>query len=304
MRAAEIVCDAHPDYASSRWAESSGLPVRPVWHHTAHASALAGEHDPNAPMLVFTWDGVGLGADQTLWGGETFLGIPGHWRRVASFRPFRLPGGESAGRAPWRSAAALAWELGCELAGLPVDRLVHEAWRRRLNCPQTSSAGRLFDAAAALLLGLGETSYEGEGPMRLEAAAAGSAGAVEYEPLPRHLDKEGVLRIDWEPLMRPLLTASRGVGSRSDRELAALAAEFHATLAATIGAVAAQLRCATGIARVGLTGGVFQNVLLTQLAHDLLVREGFEVRLAERVPCNDGGLSYGQIIELAGAHGD
>jgi len=305
VRAEEVVCDGHPDYASTRWAERTGLPLTRIWHHAAHASALAGEHDPDTPMLVFTWDGVGLGADQTLWGGETFLGTPGHWRRVASFRPFRMPGGESAGRAPWRSAAALAWELGCEPPGARVPRPVHAAWQRHLNSPETSSAGRLFDAAAALILGLGETSYEGEGPMRLEAAAAGAgAEATERKPLPVSLDAQGVLRLDWEPLIRRLLAPVRGIESPPARERAALAAGFHATLAATIGAVAEALRARSGIERVGLTGGVFQNVLLTQLAHDLLIGKGFRVQLAERVPCNDGGLSYGQIIELAGAHRD
>jgi hydrogenase maturation protein HypF len=303
VRAAEVVCDGHPDYASTRWAESSGLPVTRVWHHAAHASALAGEHDPNDPMVVFAWDGVGLGSDRTLWGGETFLGAPGRWRRVASFRTFKLPGGERAGRAPWRSAAALCWELGRDPPKMRIDPLVYDAWRGGLNSPQTSSVGRLFDAASALLLGLRETSFEGQGPMLLEAAASAPVAAIECAPLPRQVDAEGVLRVDWEPLIAPLAQAGGEGGPNARQRLARTAAEFHATLAATIGAVAEDLRCASGIGRVGLTGGVFQNVLLTELAHELLERQGFEVLLAEHVPCNDGGLSYGQIIELAGARG-
>jgi len=302
VRAAEVVCDAHPDYASTRWAEGCGLPVTRVWHHAAHASGLAGEHAPNERLLVFAWDGVGLGPDRTLWGGETFLGTPGDWRRVASLRPFRLPGGERAARAPWRSAAGLCWELGRDLPGMRTDRLVHDAWRHGLNSPPTSSAGRLFDAAAALLLGLAETSYEGQGPMMLEAAAAGaSVAASECAALPRRADAEGVLRIDWEPLIARLWEVGGADALQARGGLARTAAEFHASLAATIGAIAEDLRRATGIGRVGLTGGVFQNVRLTELAHELLEQRGFEVHLAEQVPCNDGGLSYGQIIELAGA---
>jgi hydrogenase maturation protein HypF len=299
VRAAEVVCDAHPDYASTQWAERCGLPVTRIWHHVAHASALAGEHDPTASMLVFTWDGVGLGADGTLWGGESFLGAPGRWRRVASLRPFSLPGGEHASRAPWRSAAALAWELGEPLPAIRADPLVHAAWQRRLNCPQTSSVGRLFDAAAALLLGLTEASYEGQGPMLLEAAAASAqSAAIGCAPLPRVLGSDGVLRLDWEPLIRRLLLAAGRVGAPpSASTVGCMAAAFHGTLAASIAALAEDLRSATGIARVGLTGGVFQNGLLTQLAHDLLEREGFQVQLAAEVPCNDGGLCYGQIIE-------
>lgn len=298
VRAAEVVCDAHPDYASTRWAEASGLPVTRIWHHFAHASALAGEHDPSSTMLVFAWDGAGLGSDGTLWGGEGFIGAPGRWRRVASLRPFRVPGGEQAGRAPWRSAAGLCWELGHELPGIRVDPLVRAAWHRGLNCPQTSSAGRLFDAAAAWLLGLGETSYEGQGPMLLEAAAAGCPPeAAECAPLPCSYDTEGVLRLDWGPLVTQLTEASAALGSRGGPTVGSLAAHFHATLAASIAALAKELRSATGVERVGLTGGVFQNVLLTRLAHELLQRQGFEVLLSGEVPCNDGGLCYGQIIE-------
>ena len=107
VRAECIVTDLHPGYAGSRWADRQTLPVIQVQHHAAHASALAAEHPDIGTWLMFTWDGVGLGDDQTLWGGEALLGRPGAWRRTASFRPFTLTGGDAAGREPWRSAAAL-----------------------------------------------------------------------------------------------------------------------------------------------------------------------------------------------------
>lgn len=292
VQAREVVCDAHPGYATTRWADACGLPVTRVLHHHAHASALAGEHEPDAPMLVFTWDGVGFGADRTLWGGETFLGKPGEWRRVASLRPFRLAGGESAGRSPWRSAAALCWELGRELPGMEVDPLVRNAWRRNLNCPQTSAVGRLFDAAAALVLNVRDTSYEGQGPMMLEALAAEAGDTViDAAPLPVYPDASGLLRFDWEPLVALLQDARVGAAAR--------AAMFHSIVAATMVAIAEQQRALSGVDAVGLTGGVFQNARLTGLAHALLTRKGFRVRLTERLPCNDGGLGYGQIIEFA-----
>jgi hydrogenase maturation protein HypF len=295
VAAEEIICDAHPDYTTTRWAMKCGLPVTKVLHHHAHAAALAGEHDARGPLLVFTWDGVGLGADQTLWGGETFLGEPGNWRRVASLRPFRLPGGERAGRAPWRSAAALCWELGRELPRTSVDPLVRLAWNNRLNCPETSSVGRLFDAAASVVLGVDETSFEGQGPMMLEAAAAGVHASC--EALPTYRDGAGLMRIDWEPLLTALIEAAA-----NDRTSASQSASvFHATLAATITSIARGQRALSGVNVVGLTGGVFQNARLTELAHGLLTREGFQVRLAERLPCGDGGLSYGQIIEAGSA---
>ncbi len=121
INATRIVCDAHPGYASTRWARRSTLPVQTVLHHHAHAGALAGEYPEVKNWLVFTWDGVGYGADGSLWGGEALHGTPGHWRRAASFRPFHLPGGERAGREPWRSAAALCWESGIAWQGTVAD---------------------------------------------------------------------------------------------------------------------------------------------------------------------------------------
>ena len=296
IRAAQVVCDAHPDYATSRWAAESALPVTRVWHHQAHASAVAGESALEEPLLVFAWDGAGLGEDGTLWGGETLLGVPGKWRRVGSLRPFRLPGGELAARAPWRCAAAVCWELGEALPGEPPDPLVLRAWRERLNAPQTSSAGRLFDAAAMLVLGLRETSFEGQAPMMLEAAASAASDAVSAaalrEPLPLREEGSGLVRIDWEPLIAWLLSSRCTAAER--------AAVFHARLAAAIAAVAERVRRASGVGQVALTGGVFQNVRLVRLAHQALSAAGFRVTLAQRLPCNDGGLSYGQIIELCG----
>jgi hydrogenase maturation protein HypF len=295
VRAAELLCDAHPDYAASRWAVSAGLPVSTVAHHRAHASGLAAEHDPEAPMLVFAWDGTGLGEDGTLWGAEAFCGMPGRWCRRASLRPFRLPGGERAGREPWRSAAGICWELGVRLPGRVEERVLHEAWRAGLNAPLTSAAGRLFDAAAALLLGVDVTSYEGEAPMRLEALARqvpiGSGYEVTPPPVDLRADAAGVLRLDWRPFIEPLLS--------TPKDVARAAYGFHAALAAGIAAVARALR-AEGFTCVGLTGGVFQNALLVELAERALAQEGYRVCLNEQVPCNDGGLSFGQIMEYAG----
>jgi hydrogenase maturation protein HypF len=297
VRALEVVCDAHPDYATTRWAERSGLTVNRVWHHHAHASAAAGEAEwTDAPLLVFAWDGTGLGENDTLWGGESFLGMPGNWRRVASLRPFRLPGGELAARAPWRCAAGVCWEAGAALPGPQPDALVQRAWRQRVNAPQTSSVGRLFDAAAALVLGVREVSYEGQAPMMLEAIAGlaprAPAAAQPAAPLPLYADPEGLLRLDWEPLLAPLLATERSAAER--------AASFHARLAASIVAVALHERRASAVERVALTGGVFQNARLAELAHEGLSAAGFQVFLSERLPCNDGGLSYGQIIECVG----
>ena len=289
VRAARVVADAHAGYTTHRWARGSGLPVTTVAHHFAHASALAGEHALRETATIFTWDGVGLGADGTLWGGETLLGQPGDWRRVASLRPFRLPGGERAGREPWRSAAALCWETGIDCPVVPADAaLVHSAWARGLNAPESSAAGRLFDAAAALLLDLRTVSHEAQGPMQLEAMAADDGQPVS---LPIGIDADGLARVDWAPLLEHLLDAARNPAQR--------AADFHASLARCIVDQAEWVRARHGITRVGLAGGVFQNRRLTERACHLLEQQGFFVLLSTSLPCNDGGLCFGQVIEAA-----
>ncbi len=145
-----IACDAHPGYASARWAERQGLALIRVPHHMAHASALAGEHPEVPRWLVFAWDGVGLGDGNELWGGESFAGAPGEWRRVASVRPFHVTGGDRVGREPWRSAAALMWQTGRDfLPEIEDAALARQAWEKRIGTAQTSSVGRLFDAAAS-----------------------------------------------------------------------------------------------------------------------------------------------------------
>lgn len=284
-----VACDTHPGYAGTRWANACGLPLHKVLHHHAHASALAGEHPNVRHWLVFTWDGVGLGEDGTLWGGEGFLGRPGQWQRVTTLRPFFLPGGERAAREPWRSAAALCWEAG--LAWRTNEHaLVHQAWRRRINCPQTSSVGRLFDAAACMIGLLESASYEGQAPMWLESVAgAVSASAIS---LPLKKDAGGIWQLDWAPLLTMLRDSSLPVEIR--------AASFHASLAQALLAQARAVREEHGVCHVGLCGGVFQNRCLAEQAVSLLNRQGFDVFLPLCLPSNDAALAYGQLVE-AGA---
>ena len=290
VRAEAVLSDAHPDYATSRWARASGLPHETVWHHHAHASALVTEHGcADEPAIVFAWDGVGLGADGTLWGGETFHGTAGHWQHCASLRPFHLPGGDRAGRAPWRSAAALCWEMGIDCPVDVPDPIVRGAWERRLNAPQSSAAGRVFDAAAALILGVGETSFEGQGPMWLEAIAR---PVTDFPRMGLAQDTAGLLRIDWAPLVAWLC-------SRRDLDQAERAGAVHAAFADALVRVAEHQGRAQGTGLVGLTGGVFQNRRLSELAVASLESRGFRVVLPRQIPCNDGGLSYGQVADFA-----
>ena len=292
VRAEQLVHDRHPGYTTTRWAARQGLPTLAVLHHHAHASALVGEAGIEEPCLVFTWDGVGYGEDGTLWGGEALLGRPGRWRRVGSLRPFLLPGGERAGREPWRSAASLCWSVGRDWPEAPAEAaLARKAWDRGLNAPATSAVGRLFDAAAALTALVRTASFEGQGPMWLEALADGEATGPEL-PLAR---TEDLWLIDWAPLVDWLLDARRPVSER--------AAGFHDSLARALLSQALAVRRETGVADVGLCGGVFQNRRLTERALELLSGEGFRVHLARAVPVNDAGISFGQVVECAARAG-
>jgi hydrogenase maturation protein HypF len=286
VHATRLLVDRHPGYGYRRYARDSGLPLFEIWHHHAHASALAWEFPAVDEWIVFAWDGVGLGEDQTLWGGEAFTGAPGRWRHSGAFRPFRLPGGDKAGREPWRAAAALLWETGQPAPFAPEP--LHQAWSARLNSPASSSVGRLFDAAAALTGVCTHASFEGEGPMRLEAAGATAGGAAMALPLAR--DPLGVWRSDWAPLLSMLTDTTRPVAER--------AACFHLSLAQALAEQAQQLRAQTGIRSVGLTGGVFQNRLLAEAAIEQLEAAGLTVHLPRRIPVNDAGLSFGQVIEF------
>lgn len=287
VEAKRIVCDAHPAYAGTRWAMAQKLPVVMVQHHMAHASALAGEYPDIARWLVFTWDGIGLGADGDLWGGEALIGSPGAWRRAGSMRRFHLSGGDRAGREPWRAAAALMWETGREWrAPVANEALAYSAWQKRIGTSRISSVGRLFDAASSLVLGVHEASFEGQGPMMLESIAAPGCDAIALRLL---RDAGGIFRTDWEPLLALL-----GDDNISAEERAGI---FHATLAECLVQQAAAIAERDTFDAVGFTGGVFQNRLLGECAAARLSARGIRAHFPCILPPNDGGLSFGQLVE-------
>lgn len=269
----EVVCDAHPDYASTRWAEASGLPVRRVYHHEAHVAACLAEHGVD-DALGLAWDGTGLGRDGTAWGGEAFLVRHGTMTRVGSLRAFPLPGGDAAARDGRRALAGLAVAVNREQE-LAIGETAHfvDVARSRLAVP-TSSVGRLFDAVAALLGVRERSAYEGQAAMELEALAE-----TGHAPYPFRL-VDGVL--DWAPMIDPLLA------DRADPVRAS--SRFHATLVAWIVELATAHRAST----VALSGGCFQNVRLTVDTISALRSRVITPLLPTHVPVNDGGLALGQ----------
>ncbi len=299
-----VACDLHPAYRSTRYAEewaARGAAVTRIQHHEAHVAACMTEHGfRDGEALGVALDGLGYGPDGTLWGGEILAGSPAGFRRVGHLAPVRQPGGDRAAREPWRMAAAHlrralgpAWQelaLPCLAHLSAADRAVLDtALDRGLNAPETTSCGRLFDAAAAILGFTGPMRYSAQAPMELEAwAAAAPAGVAAYPFAP---PREGgdVLVLDPAGLVRAALRdARRG----RDRREAALA--FHRGLA---GLLAAGIRAAaekTGLVRVFLTGGCLQNAVLADLLRTDLEAAGLTPRFHRQVPPNDGGVALGQ----------
>jgi hydrogenase maturation protein HypF len=323
-----VACDAHPDYATSITARRMPLPRLEVQHHHAHLLAVLAEqtHLPAAPVLGVIWDGSGYGPDGTVWGGEFLLANGSSCRRVGYLRRFALPGGEHAVRQPRRSAFAWLWEtLGPEVATAAAARLDLSAGPLGRLCDgaagtlRTSSAGRLFDAVAALAGVCPVARYEGEAAMMLETAAAAyqkPAAPYPFALIPAagttttaDVELAGACvgwRLDhplleevpaWEVDTAPLADAvwqavCAGVAAPE------IAARFHRTLMAIAAAVAQRVAVTT----VVLGGGCFQNALLLEGAAAALTAHGHHVLLPEQFPANDGGLAAGQAFAGAWLH--
>ncbi len=296
VRPGAVAHDLHPDYRSTAWARDSGLPLIGVQHHHAHVAACLVEHGRIDPVLGIAFDGLGLGTDGTLWGGEFLIADLAGYQRVGSLARAALPGGDAAVREPWRTA--LSWvhrSLG-EDAAADIGAMLDPRWAAVLSLvrsgrqPETSSVGRLFDAVAALLGVRTRISYEGQAAIELEALArvapASSARCYSMDVTDGLLDPAPALGA---------IVADRGRGV----PLADIAAGFHVGLAASTADLAVRLAAAHGLDTVALTGGVFQNVLLTDLLAGHLRRAGLHVLLHETLPCNDGGVSAGQAAVAA-----
>jgi hydrogenase maturation protein HypF len=280
-----VACDLHPDYASTQWALTSGLPIVHVQHHHAHVAACAAENGIETNYLGVAWDGAGLGLDGTSWGGELFVAGHNGFERVAHLRPFCLPGGEAAIRDCSRMAASLVWETcGAESARRVFDANICAMLETGIHTPRSSSIGRLFDAVAYLSGVAQRNDFEGQAAMCLESAIGDMSTAESYEIENRN----GVG--DWTSLIEQLLS-----DKRADLDAARIAAKFHNALARWICAVANT----TDVRDVVLSGGVFQNAYLTARTSELLEENHFRVFTHHQVPANDGGISLGQAV-LAG----
>ena len=342
-----LVCDLHPDYLSTRYAEeraeAEGIPLLRVQHHHAHMASCMADNGLTGPCIGLIWDGTGLGTDGTVWGAECLVGDDEGFTRFGSIRPIPLIGGDRAVKEPYRVAYALLKEAGCDTgilqvnlpgtsrfgsaefgsgaaecvfapessanpalggaagpaaAPLPADLpLLERQLAAGLNCPLSSGMGRLFDGVSALLGIKTLCSYEGQAAVLLEAAAGENSGTfpLEFyaESAPEGPDRS-LLCFDWRPMVREL-AARREAGV----PVPALAAMFLNTMIDMAARQVAEAAGQTGLTRVVLSGGSFQNMYIMRRLPRKLEAAGLQVFCHRRVSCNDEGLSLGQLAVAA-----
>lgn len=301
LKPCRLVCDLHPDYLSSQEAErtskSLSLPLLRVQHHHAHAAACMLEHGLNEPVIALIMDGTGLGDDGKIWGGEFLLCDRAKYERLSHFEYVPLPGGDKASGEPWRMVVSYLWHyFKDEPSGIPyppdfVERigkekivLLERMMEKGVNTPLTSSAGRLFDAVASLLGVCDISAYQAEAPVLLEQVAMGERNAYAY---PVSVEGE---EISFNSLFEALLhDKANGV------PVSLMSARFHTTLASLFVQKARLLMKRTKTTQVVVSGGCFQNKLLTESMRRQFIMAGIPLYIPSRIPCNDGGVAVGQL---------
>jgi hydrogenase maturation protein HypF len=296
-----VAHDLHPDFFGTRRAleiaQTLAVPAVAVQHHHAHIAAVTAEHGVTGPVLGLALDGVGLGDDGMAWGGELLRVDGAAFTRLGHLAPLPLPGGDRAAREPWRMASAVLYRMGHDdeigrRFGAQGGQLL-QILERRLNCPETTSLGRWFDAATGLLGVRATMAYEGQAAMELEGLAERHGAVAPLRDGWRIEDR----KLDLLPLLAQLAdetNAARG------------AALFHATLTEALADWLSDATQEQDIDTVALGGGCFLNHILSRTLRSKLQAHGLTVLEARRAPPNDGGLSLGQawvaIQSLEGSH--
>lgn len=291
----KIICDLHPEYLSTKHAQSLSLQPVQVQHHCAHVLSCMADNELDGAVLGIAWDGTGYGTDGRIWGSEFLVTSKKGFERIGHFRDFMLPGGEAAIRHPARQALGLLYEiLGNDLFStrelLPLRHfsereilILKGILNKQINSPYTCSAGRVFDAVASIIGLRHESSFEGQAAMDLEFASARTAGgAYSFE-----IKNLGMYLIDWEPMILEIVA---DLEKNIPREY--IAAKFHHTLTEIILGMCTR----AGLQRVVLTGGCFQNKYLTEDTIGKLRLNGIIPYWHRRIPPNDGGIAVGQIM--------
>ena len=286
MEPTVAACDLHPDYMSTEYAQSLGLPLVQVQHHHAHLAACMADNGLAGEVIGLVWDGTGYGPDGTTWGGECLVGGYETFRRFGHILPLALPGGDRATKEIDRLAFSLLYAADCDTSAIPGAETYRAMLAAGLNCPLSSGMGRLFDGVAAILGIRTRCSYEGQGAILLEAAAKEKEEGVYPVSL-----SGAPLVFDWREMIRAIVQdRQRGV------DTGVIAARFMNTLVEMAVKMAVAAREETGLNRVCLSGGSFQNMYIMHRLPERLRAVGFEVYHHSRVSANDEGIALGQLM--------
>ena len=278
-------CDLHPDYMSTEYAQSLGLPLVQVQHHHAHLAACMADNGLEGEVIGLVWDGTGYGPDGTIWGGECLTGGYEAFQRFGHILPLALPSGDRATKEIDRLAFSLLSAAGCDTSSISAAETYRAMLAAGLNCPLSSGMGRLFDGVAAILGIKTRCSYEGQGAILLEAAAKDDGGTY---PI---LLSGCPLVFDWREMIRAIVR-----DQQQGMETGIIAARFMNTLVEMAVRMAVAAREDTGLNRVCLSGGSFQNMYIMHQLPDRLRAEGFQVYHHSRVSTNDEGIALGQLM--------
>ena len=306
-----IAYDMHPGYLSTQYAlEQRNSTLVPVQHHHAHIVSCMAEHGIEGPVIGLSFDGTGYGTDGRIWGGEVLIADLAGFQRPLHLAYVPMPGGAAAIKEPWRMAVSYLFDTFGEdfnNLDLPVFktqpankiRLIKEMIVKRINSPETSSLGRLFDGVAAILGLRDEVSFEGQAAMALELLAHEEINYLSAHDLYGYdLTANHVREISVRPIIAGIVKdLKNGVGQGE------ISTKFHLSLMRMYTGLCDRMRSETGLNRVVLSGGVFQNALLLQGLIHGLERKGFQVFTQRRVPANDGGISLGQAVVAAESTG-
>lgn len=290
LKNVNVLSDLHPEYISTKYAKQISSNVHAIQHHIAHAAACKIENQIIDDALAVVWDGTGYGLDGTIWGGEFFINRGKDFLHAAQLKQFHIPGGDVAIKEPRRSAAGILFSIDENLFDEHLQnnfseeerKSLSQALQKKINSPLTSSAGRLFDAVASILGLKQKNNFEGEAAMALEFVSSND----EFKTYPFVLIDGKVIQIDCGEMIKEIFSdLTRQV------DISIIASKFHSTLAEIIAAVSRKI----GIKKILLSGGCFQNSLLLQRTVARLESHGFTPYWHQRVPTNDGGISFGQI---------
>ena len=292
-----VVHDMHPDYLSTKFAKEMGIPAVEVQHHHSHIASCMAEYNLDEKVIGISFDGTGLGDDGNIWGGEFFICDLAGYKRYTHFDYIPLPGGDSVTKEPWRTAVSYLYKIyGKEFLELDLPflkdldksslNIIVQAIEKNINSPLSSSAGRLFDAVAALTDLCLVSKFHAEAPMRLEAAI--------------NFKEDGAYPFDFGDVISFEDTVREIVEDiKEGVPVADISAKFHNTIINVVFGVASMIRKETGLDKVVLSGGTFQNRYILQNVETILTLEGFKVYSQANIPSNDGGVALGQIAIAA-----